>query len=315
MPGSALINYLTANNCTGKLIIPNGVKISMDGDLSIPSTITELIIETGGQIDFVGRYSLRLASQTVLTIQDVNTPNSSTNAALYTPSCNNNVAVYIGTIKYAACTGGGNVCLLIGALIQQGGSLSVDPEFQITGTAITGNEVCTTSPTNSSFNLNAVISGTGTSYTNAPTYAWSVISTPAGATMSFANPTSQSPGVTVTQLGTYTARISVTQNLTTSSCNAGDSQVKYADITFVVAQTPTASVSGGGTLYHDANPATTKTVSFHGINNAPPYIITYNINGGTNVSVTTDNAGNYSITQSSSDPVGTYQYNLSLIHI
>src|SRR5690606_7048662 len=121
-------------SCTGVIRIPAGVTLLMNADLTLPSTVTELIIEDGGRIQFQGGKKLFLNASTVLTIENTDiTEPQNTASAIYAPNtgggaCNNNTAIYLGDVKYSACTGGGNVCLIFSRLIEQGGTMKVQVE-------------------------------------------------------------------------------------------------------------------------------------------------------------------------------------------
>lgn len=306
----------TYGSTTGKLYISSGGVLVMNSDLTLPDTITEIIIQDGGKIQYTGNFKLTLGEATVLTIENTSiTDVTNSAAAIYVPqdvACNNNVSIYIGNVKYSACTGQGNVCLLFGLLIAQGGSLKLTPSVNVAGIGIVGNNVCSSTPGNTNFSLVGHITQ-NTSLVTAPTYEWTTVNKPEGATDPvFGTPDTAVTNVQTTMAGTYTFRITITQNLSTGGrCNIAQS--KFEDITLNIIASPTATASGGGFLRHYVLPTQDATVTFTGSAGTPQYTINYTLNGVPQPAVTTT-GGTFSITQSSTDTLGIYEYAITQIN-
>ena len=134
-------------------------------------------------------------------------------------SCNNNKVLIIGTVRYAACTGGGNVVYIFGDINSAGGSITAIP------TAIP-TAICQGSSTTLSGNYSGLIG-------SLPIYSWSGTG-PGGYTFSS---TLKNPGaLTLNTPGTYT------YNLTASTVTNGNTYSNTQSVTVTV-----ASTSVGGT--------------------------------------------------------------------
>lgn len=112
---------------------------------------------------------------------------------------------------------------------------------------------------------------------------------------------SSTVSVPTTSAGTYNYILYGTSGQ--SPCSSGPSQ----QITVVVKALPTATISGTATV---CKSATSPVVTFTGSNGTPPYVFTYNINGGANQTVSSGNSSaTASINVSTVNP-GTYTYNI-----
>ncbi|WP_242205846.1 HYR domain-containing protein, partial [Aestuariivivens insulae] len=232
MTGTELLAYINdpVNNCTGTITIASPVDIILSTDLTIPETIDRIIIEDGGQIlwdsNNVGLY---LAENTAIVIENTTDTGKTTGALGSTSSsCSNTRAIYIGSVKYTACTGGGNVCVIFSEVIEAGGTIQLDPDFAIVSG--TDNEVCF-GPLNVEIELNGFVDGT-------PTYQWEQISGPG--TVTFSPDDAAITTITVTDPGTYVLRINVRVPL---SADCLDTFVDvFTDIEIVFADTITAGI-------------------------------------------------------------------------
>lgn len=193
-------NFLsTYGSCTGIITIPSGVDLNLDGDLNLSSmNITKLVIASGGQIIYNAKSDFTLPSNCQLVIAQTS-PTTGSSAAIYNNnvSCNNNLTIYIGSVKYSACIGAGNVCILLSDLVAAGGT--AQPSAGVTaGSTVNGSNACYP------FGLNVSVTGAGTIIS----YLWTQTSGPGTATISnasTANPTISSATLT----GSYTFNVAV----------------------------------------------------------------------------------------------------------
>ncbi|SIT11417.1 DUF7507 domain-containing protein, partial [Belliella pelovolcani] len=204
MNQTEFVNFLNANQgtCDGTVIIPAGVVITMNSTITVPNHINTLIIKDGGRILWSSNnVDLILPQNTSIIIENTTNIGTTTGALGSTTStCSNNRRVVIGTVQYAACNGGGNVCLIFADLIQQGGTPRINVEVATIG--LEGNEVCAGSTL-----LDAIITGLPAGVT--PTsYSWTQQSGPS--TASFDAPNQQSTNVTAITPGTYIFRLTIT---------------------------------------------------------------------------------------------------------
>jgi hypothetical protein len=314
---SNLLNNISS--CTGILTIQSGAKLYMNQNLTLPSSISEIVIKNGGQIEFGGPYQLHLDANTVLSIEDtINTNTQSNISAIYAPNqggnCNNNTAVYIGTLKYSACTGGGNVCLTFAPLVQQGGSLRISSVIKVSGVIIANDTLCTLNKNNTTFNLKAIITQ-ASSFNNPATYAWSVQSTPSGApTPSLTNANKDSVTVTTFEAGQYVFKLTITQNLSSGSCNTAVNQIKETFVTVNVVEAPNATISGNATMAHNSSgtPLQSSPVTFRGIGNASNYTIHYTVNNVAQTPIIT-NGDNFTLPVWDTTAIGSYVYSITEI--
>ncbi|WP_275126058.1 PKD domain-containing protein, partial [Zhouia amylolytica] len=235
MTGSELLAYITANNCSGTLTIEAPVDIILSTDLTITSDITKIVIKDGGQILWdSNNVDLFLAGGTSIDIENTTNLGSIDGALGSTSStCSNNRAIYIGSIKYSACEGGGNVCLTYDDLIEAGGTPSVDPFVAVIGG--TDNDVC--------FDTTYLDVTIG----NLPdgiivdSYEWTLAS--GDGTATFSDPNAEDTNVTVSDPGTYTFRLTVKIPLGADGTNCDGSFVTvFTDIELDFLDSPVASI-------------------------------------------------------------------------
>jgi hypothetical protein len=259
-----LSNYGT---CEGVLIIPAGVTLTMNANLTIPSTIHTIHIEDGGRIYWTSNVTLTLAPNTAIVI--ANTSITTGVKALDAGVCNNNKRINIGSSAYAACVGGGNVCIIFEDLIEAGGTINPDIDIEIGGAV--GNAACF-----DTFSLNVEVSGFVQGGVESLIYSWTQVSGP-GTSVFVPSAGVKTPEVTVSVPGTYEYKVEVTD---AGSGNCPDVTVNTS-IEVEVLPPPTVSVSGTTTVeMGDPEPDVTFT-------NPNSFAVTayYTINGGSELSV------------------------------
>ncbi|WP_035483614.1 PKD domain-containing protein, partial [Gaetbulibacter saemankumensis] len=208
MSGAELLDYINDNNCSGTLTIEAPVDIILSSDTVIPNSIDRLVIKDGAQILWsTNNVGLYLAENSAIVIENTTDTGPTTGALGSTsPSCGNTRAVYIGSVKYSACAGGGNVCIIFAEVIEAGGTIQLDPDFGVISG--TDNEVCF-APTLIDLQINGFVEGS-------PSYVWTTINKPSGANVTFdPSNTVEDPTVTVSQPGVYEFMIEVTVPLST----------------------------------------------------------------------------------------------------
>lgn len=303
------------SSCSGIISIPAGVTLNINADLTLPSSVTELIIEDGGRIQFSGGKKLYLNASTVLTIENTSiTDPQDPTSAIYAPNpgggaCNNNTAIYLGTLKYSACVGGGNVCLIFDRLIEQGGSMKVQVDAFVDGIELSNNILCTSSPENNTFTLNSNITQSS-QLTTPPSYNWSVLSSPIGSpsplmpisTDSVVNVTTYAPG-------NYVFLLTITQNLSTTGCSTALTQIKTVEVPLNVVANPVPTISGDVTLVALSNPTTYAQIKLGGADLTQDYSITYTLNGVEYDPVTTT-GGIFEIEVADTEDVGEYLFEI-----
>jgi gliding motility-associated-like protein len=291
----------TYGTCEGTLTIPGGIVLTMNTDLTIPSSINVIHIEDGGQIYWpTNNRTLFLAENTAIVI-DNTTITSGSNAAISgEPNCSNTKRINIGTVEYSACTGGGNVCIIFEQVVAAGGTIRVEPEILVPGAI--GNMIC-----DEPFELDIELSGF---QFGEPTYVWTQISGPGTSTFDPSN-TSENPTVTVSEPGTYVYEAEV--SLPLSEQCPDDYVTATAQVEVVVLPSPEGSIgtlgsgSTGGTIEAckgDPNPDITITND-----ESEPITVTYNINGGASQSISVDAGSSVNISVPT-DETGTFNYNL-----
>lgn len=191
------------------------------------------------------------------------------------------MALHLGTVKYSACNGGGNVCFLIRRVIAMGGTISLTPNINVSvsnGQIVNGN-LCSNTPSNESFILEATIQR-NQDFTNPATISWSVVSKPATApNPQIVSPNSLNTTINTYAIGTYVFRVTIVQNMSTAGCtNQTQNITKEADVTINVFQTPQAVITGGGQLRNDAVPEEFAMVTFTGTQGVPNYTFQYTLN-------------------------------------
>ncbi|WP_051234350.1 T9SS sorting signal type C domain-containing protein [Flavobacterium denitrificans] len=242
--------------------IINAKTLTINGNLIVSNTVTlnsVTQVTINGLLSFADNNSnIHLPSGTSV---KVNSPGKVDKS-----KCSNNVAIYIGTTKIAACAGnGGGAVYDFDAFNSGGGTISA--------IANSNTPVCQ----NGTINLTGSYSGsagktTSSSSTNGVNYSWSVIA-PDGATTAS---NSQNYNLTATQTGSYTAILTCTTYYggdvytSTSTINVSVSQAfSLTSVTAVqcnssspsiVTLNATASGLPTGTYtvtYNTANPPTT----------------------------------------------------------
>ncbi len=130
----------TYSGCTGTMIIPTGVVLTIDASLTIPVGINKIIIQNGGQIAWTNGSNLELllAENTSIVIE--NTSNTMGVLAL-AGACTNTDEIHIGAVEYAVCTGGG-ACIKFETLIANGGTIQINPVVVVQNGSQMGNTVC-----------------------------------------------------------------------------------------------------------------------------------------------------------------------------
>jgi PKD repeat protein len=103
-------------------------------------------------------------------------------------------------------------------------------------------------------------------------------------------------------VGSFVYNLVSVQDASSTTC----SQAQTGSATITVNPLPTASISGTTSVCKDA---TSPNVTFTGANGTSPYTFTYNINGGSNTTVTTT-SGNSVTVAASTSTVGSFVYNL-----
>jgi len=126
-----------------------------------------------------------------------------------------------------------------------------------------------------------------------------------------ANTTITSSGVTdvaivnasSTSDGTFTYNLVSVADASTNACT----QLQTGSATVTIDPLPTATISGTTTICENA---TSPDIIFTGTNGTAPYTFTYNINGGTNTTVTSTGITDVATVSVSTSTDGTFTYNL-----
>ena len=185
---SITINSSTPNDFGG-LVVGQGSLSNLIVGADVDVRTLNLKIDASALVQFSGNNFIRFPEKTSIVI---NSPGKFDNGG----TCNNNVAVYIGTVKFAVCKGSGNSELTFDQINQGGGT--------ITAVASSNSPVCQ----NEIVNLVCSFSGTaGTTVANGGTtgvnYSWSIKAPDNTITTSIA----QNPSFTASQSGTYLATL------------------------------------------------------------------------------------------------------------
>ncbi|WP_158281889.1 HYR domain-containing protein, partial [Winogradskyella wandonensis] len=255
--GADFISWLNSttvlNNCT-EVIIPAGYAVILNGTQVIPNHINRITIQDQGQILWAtNNTDLILPQDTGLVIDNVTDVGSTTGAiGSTTNSCGNNKAIIIGSVKYSACSGGGNVCYTFAELINVGGTPRIDPNVAVIGGV--GNDVCF----DSAF-LDATINGLqdGISVTS---YTWTLAPVPQAGTATFSPNNTEDTTVTVSTPGNYTFRITVVFPLGPDCINASATIFTDINLDFLPA------ITGDFTFSPDA---CGNTINFNATSNDP----------------------------------------------
>jgi hypothetical protein len=94
--------------------------------------------------------------------------------------------------------------------------------------------------------------------------------------------------------------------LVSVSDNHACSQAASGCVTVTIWPLPTASITGGGSVCNGTSPG--PTVTFCGANGTTPYTFTYNINGGTNQTITTTGTNTCVSLNAPTGVVGSFDY-------
>ncbi|MFH4966484.1 PKD domain-containing protein, partial [Gaetbulibacter sp. M235] len=313
MTGTQLVAYVNnpVNNCDGTVTIPAGVIIDINGDTTIPNTVTRLVIKEGGHIWWSAKAVLILSANTAIVIEDIDSTYGEPIGVSGNQSCNNNIQIRIGTTEYSRCVGEGNNCISFANLIDAGGTPQLDPNFAIISG--TDNAVCF-GPTDISIELNGLISG-------AVSYEWTVppVNTNPG-TVTFSPDDAADTVVTVSTPGTYTLRIKVNIALGLAGSTCASSSVDvFADIIIefkagVTATTMVTTPGVGGTCNLDVD-FTASTVNA-GVNTT--YLWNFGDGSPTsslqNPSHTYAASGNYNVSLTVTDPDGIAPCNVVTVY-
>lgn len=158
-----------------------------------------------GTIYWDGKVDMNLPNGGVVHIYNYNndTNNTLKDNGLQSSNCNNNNSMYIGTQRFAVCTGG-NASFTFSEINIGGGTIEAQP-------SVSPSAVCEGETVSLSGNYSGTI---GT----APTYSWTSTK-PDGSVNTVVNPNQQNPGVQnpLTMVGTYrfTLQVSTTYGGTT----------------------------------------------------------------------------------------------------
>ncbi|WP_051929345.1 hypothetical protein [Flavobacterium sp. 83] len=197
------ISVSTPNNFSS-LVIGEGISGILTVAADVDVKTLNIKINASGQIKFSGNNEIRFPENASIII---NSPGKIDDGG----TCNNNVAVYIGTTKYAVCKGAGNAEFSFEEINSSGGSIIANPG---NNSSVCGNTI--------------VLSGSysGAKLADFPvTYKWS------GSGLTFSpSDTAQSPSVSSAVSGTYLLRLTVTNG----------NYSNYKDITIVFNSLPTS---------------------------------------------------------------------------
>ena len=113
------ISSSTPNNFSA-LVIGENVSGSLIVDADIDVKTSSVTINASALVKFAGNYQIRFPENTNVKI---NSPGKFDDGGV----CNSNVAVYIGTVKFAVCKGAGNSELTFDQINKGGGTILSDP--------------------------------------------------------------------------------------------------------------------------------------------------------------------------------------------
>ncbi|AJR04929.1 beta strand repeat-containing protein [Siansivirga zeaxanthinifaciens] len=300
--GAQFVTWLNTNQntCNGVVIIPNGIDITLLANTTIPSHINRIEIKNGGQILWANNsVELTLAENTAIDIENITDIGKQTGALGSTSSsCNNTRTIYIGGVRYSACTGGGNVCLIFADLIEAGGTPKIDSDVAVIGGV--GNNVCF----DTAF-LDATIGNIPDGIT-VSSYQWTQTGGPG--TSQFSSPTSEDTNVTVSVPGLYEFTITVEIPLGSS----GDCLAQIVEIDAIIQLDFLPAITSSYTYSVDANCG--KTINFTDTSSDPypggaPVVYLWDFGDGTtstlqNPSHTFSTFGDKTVTLKVSDADG-----------
>ncbi|WP_332032344.1 T9SS type A sorting domain-containing protein [Kaistella sp.] len=188
------------NITTGNIVVKG--TLTLNANLTLTGT-NQFVIDHG-VVFFKKGTELHLPQNSELII-DINSsanPSQGMHPLDYKENeCNNNTALYIGLIKYAACSGSGNTAAgTFDEVNSIGGSILAAPFADPIAVCLSDNKPITL--------LGSVIRSLSTL---TPSYSWTLISKPASSGFAFASTTVQSPVIgTLTQAGDYVFELTVT---------------------------------------------------------------------------------------------------------
>lgn len=298
---------------TGNIVIAPGGKITTTTNYRFPDGIKEIIIMDGGQIVWGGAYAITLNQNTTLTILNTTiTDPENPNAPLTVNGCNNNTSLYLGSVKYSACRGQGNVCFLVSRVIEMGGtvSLKTNVNVSVTNGQLVDGKLCSKTPNNESFTLEASITR-DQDFINDPTITWSIVESPLGVNSpQIEQPNSLTTPINVYGAGNYVFRITMAQSIATAGCaTVMETVTKTADVNVQINQSPDATLTGGGTLRNDANPIASVPININGTNGNGEYTFKYLYNDKESYTVKST-TGSINIEKYSNESSGVHKFEL-----
>jgi hypothetical protein len=189
---SITINSSTPNDFSG-LVVGQGSLSNLIVGADVDVRTLNLKINASALVQFSGNNFIRFPEKTSIVIDPLGKFDNG-------GTCNNNVAVYIGTVKFAVCKGSGNAELSFDQINQGGGT--------ITAVLSSNSPVCQ----NEIVNLVRSYSGTvgttipnGGAGTTGVNYSWSI----KAPDNTIATSTTQNPSFTASQSGTYLATLNI----------------------------------------------------------------------------------------------------------
>lgn len=223
---------------TGQLYLTGTITSQINFTINTP----QLIVASGGSVYFFNKVRLTLASQAVLTLGGLGTLQG---------TCNNNVEIYIGAVRFGACSGAPGNVFTFEQLMNMGGTLNAVPS--------SNTPLCPTS----------TISLTG-SYAGAigtpPSYSWSVVA-PGGGISTY---TTQNVTIPNALAGTYQA------TLTVSTILSGTTYTNSETHLAVINPFPTLT---SVTQYATVCPGSPATMNLSGLVPNTTFSLWYSING------------------------------------
>ena len=195
------------------------------GELDLQSnftlTTTSKLLIDGGTVKWMSNNTTLTLTPTNATVSVLNYNGS--NGIQTSGSCTNNRAIQIGTVKYAACTGGGNSDYIFTDINNAGGSITSVPTASST-------QICSGSST-------TLIGGHSGLVSSTPTYQWAVVSSPNSYTFPSGFVTSYSStqyasgqNITLSQSGTYVFSLKVS----TIGSNSGNTYSNTQTVSIIV---------------------------------------------------------------------------------
>ncbi|POY34629.1 hypothetical protein C3K47_19320, partial [Solitalea longa] len=195
--------------------------------------------------------------------------------------CNSQKDIWLNGVHYASCNGGGGQ-YSFAQLMANRGSIDATTSY---------NPMCVGNP------LNLFATVTGANNTSNVTYKWSGPNTlPAHQVYSTNNSNISISGLSAG--GPYLYIV--------TAIDPFNNATNFDSIKVTVNPLPNATISGSTTVCQNA---ASPVVTFTGSNGTAPYTFTYNINGGSNQTITTTSGNSVTIAVPTGT-VGTFNYNL-----